>query len=141
MKNYIRSFLSLFGLALLAAAVSAHAQNTQTIQAKVPFPFVVAGQALPPAEYRLQITQFTGLVVISSDGINRASLLTNRDYRPKEASEAYLRFRRFGDHWVLREVAQGGVTQMITITKSDQVVANLQPSDQQTLMASSVVGH
>jgi hypothetical protein len=141
MKNYIRSLVSLFGLVLLAAAVSAHAQITETIQVKVPFPFVAAGKAWPAAEYKIKITQPTGLLTLSAANVGPAIVMSNTNEHPgMEGGKTYLKFERYGDSWVLEEVAYDGTEQVLHRSKIEQRLAQLQTSGEQTLMASSVAG-
>jgi hypothetical protein len=60
MKKHITG---LFGLTLLLAAASAQAQITTTVRVTVPFPFVTAGQTMPAADYNVQITRDSGVVI------------------------------------------------------------------------------
>ena len=97
----------LIGVALLLAAVSASAQTTNIIRAKVPFPFVTAGKLWPAADYSVQIRTENGTVILSSPGISSAIILTTADERPGEG-RTLLRFQRSGDRWFLQEVTLGG---------------------------------
>jgi hypothetical protein len=135
MKTQIRNF---FGLALLLAAVSASAQITTTVQVKIPFPFEVAGTTLPAADYKVDITRSNGLVSFHSFGGTVVMQLTRADYRPLKADKYYLQFQRYGDRWVLKELSMGGSAQVPIQGKSERELAKLQPSAQQTLIASSV---
>ena len=77
-----KQIAGLFGFALLLAAASAHAQITETVQVKVPFSFVAAGKTWPAADYKVQITQPTGLIKLSADNIAPA----NHDVQHEPAS-------------------------------------------------------
>jgi hypothetical protein len=132
MKKHITG---LFGLALLLAAASAQAQIAQTIQVAIPFPFVTAGQTMPAADYSLQITRDSGLVILSSITGKSAAQITTKDYRPKEVEKSYLRFQRYGNTWVLKEVTLGGMAQVLPMGKVERQLAQVNPSRQQTLMA------
>jgi hypothetical protein len=139
MKKHIAA---LFGFAVLLAAASAHAQITETIQVKVPFPFVAAGKSWPAADYNVQITQPTGLVKISAANVPPAIVMSNTNEHPgREGGKSYMQFERHGDRWVLEQVAYDGTEQVLHQTKIEQRLAQLKPSGQQTLIASNVAGH
>ena len=139
MKKHIAG---LFGFALLLAAASAHAQITETIQVKVPFSFVAAGKTWPAADYKVQITQPTGLVKISAANVPPGIMMSNTNEHPgREGGKSYMQFERYGDSWVLEQVAYDGTEQVLHQTKIEQRLAQLKPSDQQTLIASNVSGH
>jgi len=95
---------------------------------------------MPAADYSVQITRDSGLVILSSTTGKSAIQITTKDYRPKEVEKSYLRFQRYGNTWMLKEVALGGVAQLLPMGKVEQQLAQLQPSGQQTLMA-SVTAH
>jgi hypothetical protein len=138
MTKHLRN---LFGLALLVAAISASAQITDAFHVKVPFPFVAAGQTLPAADYKVQITHATGLVILTAPGMAPAMRITTKDYRPAEADKAYLRFQRSGECWILQEVMLDGAAQVFTVGRSERELVKLRPSDRVTLSAPSVVAH
>jgi hypothetical protein len=104
MTNQIRS---LFGLALLLAAVSATAHAANVVQVKVPFRFVTAGKSWPAAEYSVQIRADNGALTLSSPGIGSAAILADIEARPGEG-RTYLIFQRSGDRWFLQEVTLDG---------------------------------
>ena len=137
-----KPILSLFGFALLLAAASAHAQITHTVQVTVPFPFVVSGRTMPAADYRVQITEDTGPITLSSSSGRSAIVLSIRNEHPgKESGESCLKFKRYGDSWVLEDVIYDGTEQVLLKSKTEQHLAQLKPSGQQTLMASNASGH
>jgi hypothetical protein len=138
MKKHIAG---LFGLALLLAAASAHAQITQTGQVRVPFPFVAAGQNMPAADYSVTVTEDLGLIVLRSPKRSVMALSTRKMHPGKESSESYLKFERFGDSWVLEEVNHDGDDQVLRRSKLERQLAQLKPTGQQTLMASNISGH
>jgi hypothetical protein len=138
MKKHIAA---LFGFALLLAAASAHAQITRTVQVTVPFPFVVAGRTMPAADYSVKITQDTGLIILTTAGRSAIVLSNTNEHSGKQSSESYLKFEHYGDSWVLEEVTFDRTEQVLRRSKVEQKLAQLQPSGQQTLMASNVGGH
>ena len=52
-----------------------------------------------------------------------------------------MQFERYGDSWVLEQVAYDGTEQVLHQTKIEQHLAQLKPSGQQTIMASNTSGH
>jgi hypothetical protein len=138
MKKHIAG---LFGFALLLAAASAHAQITQTMRVQVPFPFVAAGQNMPAADYTVEITLDTGLIMLKSRGRSAMALSIRNGHPSKESFESYLRFKRYGDRWVLEEVNRDGDDQVLSRGKIEQQLAQLKSAGQRTLMASNISGH
>src|SRR5271163_96104 len=118
MQKQIRSIV---GLALLLAAVSAYAQIEHTIQVKIEFPFVAAGKMFPAADYRIQIIQPTGLVTLTSPGIQSATMLTNKNERQEGGDDkTYLQFQRYGESWVLSQVNYDGTAQVLHLGKAQR---------------------
>jgi hypothetical protein len=138
MTRHIRHFL---GLALLLAAISASAQITHTIEVKVPFPFVAAGKSWPAAGYRVKIDKRMGLVTLTSPGITEATMLTSKDDRPAEGGKTYLRFRHYGEHWVLQEVTLDGTAQLLNPTKLEREIARLNRPGKDALIAAGPTVH
>ena len=139
MKKHIAA---LFGFALLLAAASAHAQITETIRVKVPFSFVAAGKTFPAADYTIKITQPIGLVMLSAANAGPAIVMSDTNEHPgMEGGKTYLKFERYGDSWVLEEVAYDGTEQVLHRSKIERQLAQLQPSGEQTLIASNASGH
>jgi hypothetical protein len=134
MTKQIRHFV---GLALLLAAISASAQITHTIEVKVPFSFIAAGKNWPAADYRVKIDKHTGFVTLTTAGIAPATVLTNKDDRPGEAGQTYLRFRRYGERWVLQEVTQDGTAQLLNMGKLERQVAKLNSPGQVTTITAA----
>jgi hypothetical protein len=137
MKKHIAG---LFGFALLLAAASAHAQITKTVQVTVPFPFVAAGRTMPAADYRIKITQDTGLIILTTPGRSAIMLSTRNEHPGKESGKSYLKFEHYGDDWVLEEVTYDGTEQALLRSKIEQKLAQLKPSGEQILMAANISG-
>ncbi len=138
MKKHIAA---LFGFALLLAAASAHAQITRTVQVTVPFPFVVAGRTMPAADYSVKITQDTGLIILTTPGRSAIVLSNTNEHAREETGKSYLKFEHYGNDWVLEEVTYDGTQQILHRSKIEQQLAQLQPSGEQTLIASNASGH
>jgi hypothetical protein len=130
---------NLVGLALLLATISASAQITHTIGVTVPFSFVAAGKNWTAGDYKVKINKHTGIVTLSSEGIASATLLTDQDERPGEVSRSYLRFGRYGDRWILREVMLECTAQILNSRILEKELTKLKPSGEKTLVAGEFV--
>lgn len=87
-------------LALMLAAVSANAQSATRVT--VPFEFTVAGQILPPGDYRVSVNEAGNLVRLSGHGIRPVVFLTSQGDRFQDERNV-LRFQSHGDgEWMLR---------------------------------------
>lgn len=103
-------------LALLLAAVSANAQSAT--QVTVPFEFTVAGQILPPGDYRVSLNEGGNLVKLSGQGIRPVVFLTSQGDRFQDERNV-LRFQRHGDgEWALRQVVVAGLARVLPAPKS-----------------------
>jgi hypothetical protein len=117
MKKLIRNLIQ---VALLVAAVSAFAQDSRATRVKVPFPFVAMGKNWPAGDYKLQLSaEHRSLTLNSPTGRIAAVLTTPQRY----VDGSYLRFHRFGEQWVLQEVALGGKLQTLLSGKNDRALA------------------
>jgi hypothetical protein len=130
--------LSLVGLTLLFAAVSASAQTVQTAQVKVPFSFVVGSKVMPAATYQVEVAPSTGLVILSAaTGAKASRMSTHEGYRTGEDNKAVLRFQPIGGLWVLQQVTVGGYAQKLVPSKAHEIeLAKSSSPVQQTLIAS-----
>jgi hypothetical protein len=99
-------------LSLLLAAGSAFAQmNGPTIQANIPFKFVVDRQALPAGDYTISRlgNSEPALVIRSADGKEVKIALCNRLEALQPAAKTKLVFRRYGtDRYFLSQVWVAG---------------------------------
>jgi len=138
----IKQIKSIVGLAILLAAVSAYAQIEQTVQVKVPFPFVAAGKVFPAADYRIRIVQPTGLVTLTSPGIKSATMLTNKNERQEGGDDkTYLQFQRYGESWVLSQVNYDGTAQLLHVGKEERELPMSQPAVPTTLITPGMGGY
>ena len=96
---------------------------------------------MPAADYRVQVTKDTGLIILSSPDRSAIALSIRNAHPGKESFECYLKFERYGERWVLEEVNHDGIDQVLRKSKMEQQLARLKPSGQQTLMASNLSGH
>jgi hypothetical protein len=106
MKNVL-GCLSMAALAvLLAAPVSA---QTITLQASVPFDFVVAGRTMPAGDYMLSTSFDRGLLHILSLAKGGDSVLatTIAADGPSDRSGAFLMFNRYGGDYFLARIWDG----------------------------------
>lgn len=131
-----KQITNLIGIVLLLlAAASASAQSADEIRATVPFPFVTAGKSLPAADYRVHVNRENGTLTLSSPGIPSVTMLTSSDQRAEDGPSC-LRFRRLGDHWILKEVSFYGTTQVLPPDKLEKDPSNIEPSSQEPVVVS-----
>jgi hypothetical protein len=130
MTTQIKTFMR---LAPLLAAISATAYGTDSIQVKVPFPFVTAGKTLPAADYRVQVRRDNGAITLSSTG-GSATVLSEGEDRPASRPSS-LRFLRTGDQWVLQEVTLADRSQVLLANRSQKEKTKAIPSCSDTSIA------
>jgi len=130
-----KQITNLVGIALLLAAASAFAQSADEIRAAVPFPFVTAGKSLPAADYWVHVNRENGTLTLSSPGIPSVTMLTSSDQRAED-ERSCLRFRRLGDHWILKEVSFNGTAQVLPLDKLEKDPINVEPSSQVPVVVS-----
>ena len=103
-------------LALMLAGVAANAQSAT--QVTVPFEFTVAGQILPPGDYRVSLNEAGDLVKLSGQGIRPVVFLTSQGDRFQDERNV-LRFQRHGEgEWALRQVVFAGLVRVLPAPKS-----------------------
>ena len=106
MKNVL-GCLSMAALAvLLAAPVSA---QTITLQASVPFDFVIAGRTMPAGDYMVSTSGDTGLLQVRSlaNGGEPVFATSNAADGPSDPSRASLTFNRYGGDYFLARIWDG----------------------------------
>ncbi len=102
---YQRLSLSLLCVATLTAAGHAQLPRTQ-LQVSVPFAFESGSHHLPPGSYILRIGQ-GHLLSVEGERVSAVSMaLPDEDRAP--AIKSSVIFRRYGDHYFLREVWVAG---------------------------------
>jgi hypothetical protein len=111
MKNASRrSFPAVIGLAALLLVPCAFAQD---VQVEVPFQFVAGDRVLPPGIYRVHVdAQTDRLQIARENGGFTAYALAHHVSRPGGPARGALTFHRYGDSWVLRNVAAAGYPQV-----------------------------
>jgi hypothetical protein len=102
-------------LALVLAAVSANAQRAT--QVTVPFEFTVAGQILPPGDYKVSFNESTELVTLRMPDLSSMILMSAPGDRFKD-QRSVLRFQRYGGQWSLRQVVFAGLVRVLPAPKS-----------------------
>ena len=105
-----------FLVALLLAAAAAPAQTASWMRVTVPFSFVAAGNNCPAGDYTVNIDHSTGSVRLDSQA-KSAALITSNEPRPADRDRAYLRFRHYGQRWVLQEIVARGTAQQLNVGK------------------------
>jgi hypothetical protein len=113
-------FRDLFGLALLLVALSAFGQEMRTIRADVPFSFQAAGKTWPAGDYRVRFDPRLNAIMLTSFGVNTLTAFTTKAADPGLVTRTYLRFHRYGETWLLREVSFDGTVQALKLSKSER---------------------
>ena len=102
-------------LALMLAAVSANAQRAT--QVTVPFEFTVAGQILPPGDYRVSINEGGDLVTLRGYGVSPIIFLTSQGDNFRDERNV-LRFQNYRGEWSLRQIVFSGLVRVLPAPRS-----------------------
>jgi hypothetical protein len=114
--------LSMAALAVvLAAPVSA---QTVTLNASVPFDFVVGGRTMPAGDYMLGTLGDFGMLQVqnASTGIMPAFTSTNAANGPLDGGKAFLTFHRYGGDYFLAKIWDGSaaVGRSIPVSRTER---------------------
>ena len=133
MKRHIRN---LAGVAILLTAIAASGQLSHELRVNVPFSFMVGRVTSPAGNYRVEVDRSRGLVTLRPYKSKATLLLTTQSWRSGEARN-YLRFRRYGERWFLREVTVEGVAQIVPVGKREKqfIAANTPPDNAKPIIA------
>lgn len=105
MKYTTLKTLAIFGLFLMMAAASVHAQSANKIAANVPFDFSAGDTKLKAGEYTIRRDDMQMLVVTSADDKTRAFVLAPKAVRRTRSDvPEKLVFHRHGNQYFLSEV-------------------------------------
>jgi hypothetical protein len=115
MKTVIKLFLSLCLVAGLGGAMTASAQidSDSTIEANIPFSFVVENRTLPAGKYFVRVAETSDLntLEISSARGGKAVLFQTEGVQPERATgKSELVFDKVGDRYFLSQVFIEGDT-------------------------------
>jgi hypothetical protein len=94
--------IAFISTATFIALGSALAQ-AQTVEAKIPFAFIVRNQVLPAGTYRIKSVG-TNLVDIGAQGKSVLETTTSYAYNNGMESDGKLVFAKYGDQYFLREI-------------------------------------
>jgi hypothetical protein len=126
MKRHIRN---LAGVAMLLAAIAASGQLSHQLRVNVPFSFMAGRVTSPAGDYTVEVDRSRGLVTLRPYKSRSTLLLTTQSLQSGE-TRSYLRFRRYGERWFLREVTVEGVAQIVPMGKREkQFIAASTPPD------------
>ena len=108
-------------VAFMTAVASANAQS-RTVNAKVPFEFMVGDKALPAGEYsiRSMTAGAEALAIRNEDSDKTAIRLSNTVTRSNAPEKTTLLFHRYGQQYFLFQVWHGGETTGRQLIKSKQ---------------------
>jgi hypothetical protein len=114
--------------AILVTLGAALAQaETHTVQAKIPFAFIVRTQVLPAGTYRIS-ADGTGLVQIRAIGQTAMELSTSYVRYNQVEEPGKLIFNKYGDQYFLREILcdSARISVGIPASKLEAVAKNLE---------------
>lgn len=95
--------------------ISAHAQDTEGVIAKVPFEFVAGGKTMPADTYSIGRVSSDGGPALAIRSYNNGALLLPVVVNGDPAGHAQLRFERVGDRYFLKTIeTPGGVYTIAT---------------------------
>jgi hypothetical protein len=121
MRGRVLSIMAGVAVAI-ATSVGAHAQNTASVRAYVPFAFSVSDSALPAGDYTLtQLSQNTW-VVRNNGGKRVITAAARPDGTNKEETAAKLVFTKYGEHYFLSKVWRDGLTTQIAEPNAERAI-------------------
>ena len=137
------SLVSMF--TLCAAAVSANAQLSNPIKAKIPFDFNVGENKLPAGEYtfsRLSGDYGSKVISVSSADVSAhvfQSTFAASIHTPK--NESTLVFHRYGDHYFLEQIWSGGEQEgtQVPESRSERTIRRQLAQTRQSNMSGKVM--
>lgn len=110
MKRQILKTFSMLAVAVALASPAVYAQTRlRTLEAPIPFDFVVGNQTLAAGDYTVKAGDAAGSIVIkSTEPGSIAIALTNSVIARKTPAEGRLVFNRYGDQYFLSTVWEPG---------------------------------
>jgi hypothetical protein len=91
-------------LAIGALASASHAVAQElAVKVDVPFAFQNGSQHLPAGTYRIDLNS-EHVIILRGTGSNAGVAMTNPEQRTKALAKGTVVFRRYGDHYYLREI-------------------------------------
>jgi len=105
MRSIIRKSVMLAGVFLVAAGGSANAAVSNVVEARVPFPFVVNGQAFPAGKY--MVARDASVVMIRGESGTPAAaiaLTVPASGQDPAGTVPALTFRRYENQWRLSTI-------------------------------------
>lgn len=123
MKTVIKLFLSLCLVAGLGGAMTASAQidSDSTIEANIPFSFVVENRTLPAGKYFVRVAENSDLGTLEIRGVRgrAAALFQTESVQPEHApAKSELVFDKLGDRYFLSQVFVEGDSSGSQVLKS-----------------------
>lgn len=139
MKQQIASWMSVFGLLLVAACASAQSVN---VKANVPFDFVVDNATLPAGAYSIQsINNGSGsptLVIRGENGKAGRLVSSNAAEKLNAAETSHLLFHRYGNTYFLAQIWMQGEhrgRELRMTRREAEIAKNLQSSEDVIVLA------
>jgi hypothetical protein len=126
-KHYLTVLFTL--VCVLGLGLGAQAQEEDTVRAKIPYDFVVAGQVLPAGTYRVSRIDTTGssrALEISSYETRASAFLIPTVFDDFQTGHAQLNFEHVGNKYFLSAIETPIGTYTITIPSSAIELARME---------------
>jgi hypothetical protein len=130
-------FVALSALVLMTAS-AAFAQNTNPMQADIPFAFRAGNHSFPAGHYEIKPELSPGVVMIRcTDTGEVAVIIANRAHSVETVENATLVFNRYGNRYYLAKLWRPGYNAGSEFRKSkaEQESAKLEPASAVTVAA------
>jgi hypothetical protein len=125
------------GLGCLLLAASARASSAPPICARIPFDFIVRGQALPAGEYSIESPNRDIALIRRADGKASAYFVVSQGVSINPSKESAIEFRRYGDQYYLAgySIQGSSVACQVTISHRDATLAKTTASQDQRVIS------
>jgi hypothetical protein len=128
MKKTLVVLFSLSAL-VLGIAVAASAQPPNAVWVKIPFAFHAGDQLMPAGEYLVEMPKMGGfaagtmLRVISQDGANCQTMLSQRIFGITTDTDFHITFTKYGDAYFLSKVRNSDLGAELARSRTEKKVA------------------
>ena len=118
MKTSTFRLLLIASLVVLALGVTTQVQAQTVVKCNVPFAFSLGGQAFPSGEYSFTIGNGSGskIVLLRNWDGSKARFLQAGVEDGSNSADTLVRFKRYGDHYLLSSLSVAGVANSLQFT-------------------------
>jgi hypothetical protein len=119
MRKQLLPRVTMLGFLLALAAVSVHAQSSDTVTATIPFAFTVGGTNLQAGKYTVKPAS-GALLIQNEDGKSSVMRMAGPISKNRASADTRLVFHRYGELYFLSEVWTSGEQYGRQLIKSRQ---------------------